>query len=429
MITPVYQGSVKDLLGPVRVKGKNSLIFQYSDAYSIFDWGRMPDHLSEKGACLAIMAASLYEKLQEPSRWVEFSSSKTALELRKGIGQIPNEVKQKASDKRGLPTSLSACFNEIAEKLQKEGLRTHLLGALHSDEIERKTVTETLDAFRLKHFQALDPNERVFRHLAVEKVNVIAPNEESIMGRSVLDYSIVRETPLPRLVPLEVIFRFSLPSGSSMIKKLKDDPGYLKTLPFPAQMAEQEIKPGVEFSFPIVELSTKLETEDRRISLAEALNASGLKAEQLEQVLLQTVWVAGFLKNEFSKLNLNLADGKLEWGISENGDLFLVDAVGPDELRILKGGIQLSKEVLRHHYRKTTWYSGIERAKKTAKEKGVSDWKRFVTEQPQSLSKEKKEIVSQLYMALTNSITEFDWFPNAWSLDHVCEEVQELVKD
>jgi phosphoribosylaminoimidazole-succinocarboxamide synthase len=53
MLPPIlYEGSVKNLRG---VDGQSPLIFEYSNRYSVFDWGAMPDELDNKGASLAFM--------------------------------------------------------------------------------------------------------------------------------------------------------------------------------------------------------------------------------------------------------------------------------------------------------------------------------------------------------------------------------------
>jgi len=60
-------GSVKDLeiiKKPTRTKmgvGR----FHFSDRYSVFDWGEMPDHIEGKGAALCLMGAYCFEKLEE----------------------------------------------------------------------------------------------------------------------------------------------------------------------------------------------------------------------------------------------------------------------------------------------------------------------------------------------------------------------------
>ena len=59
-------GSVKDL----KILKKPSKVelglgqFLFSDRYSIFDWGKMPDHIPNKGAALAIMGAYCFEQAE-----------------------------------------------------------------------------------------------------------------------------------------------------------------------------------------------------------------------------------------------------------------------------------------------------------------------------------------------------------------------------
>jgi phosphoribosylaminoimidazole-succinocarboxamide synthase len=59
-------GSVKDLeivKKPTRgVMGFGR--FHFSDRYSVFDWGEMPDHIDGKGAALCLMGAYCFEKLE-----------------------------------------------------------------------------------------------------------------------------------------------------------------------------------------------------------------------------------------------------------------------------------------------------------------------------------------------------------------------------
>lgn len=56
--TLVHKGSTKD----VYQKGSN-FIFKFSDRYSVFDWGEMPDHLEGKGTALAEFTRVLYTEL------------------------------------------------------------------------------------------------------------------------------------------------------------------------------------------------------------------------------------------------------------------------------------------------------------------------------------------------------------------------------
>ncbi|MBN2396100.1 MAG: phosphoribosylaminoimidazolesuccinocarboxamide synthase, partial [Candidatus Atribacteria bacterium] len=60
-------GSVKDLsvltLPTKEQAGRGR--FYFSDRYSVFDWGEMPDHIEQKGAALCISAAYFFEKLEK----------------------------------------------------------------------------------------------------------------------------------------------------------------------------------------------------------------------------------------------------------------------------------------------------------------------------------------------------------------------------
>ncbi|MBS7616190.1 phosphoribosylaminoimidazolesuccinocarboxamide synthase [Candidatus Bathyarchaeota archaeon] len=60
-------GSVKDL-EIVKKPTKSHMgvgRFHFSDRYSVFDWGEMPDHIEGKGAALCLMGAYCFEKLEE----------------------------------------------------------------------------------------------------------------------------------------------------------------------------------------------------------------------------------------------------------------------------------------------------------------------------------------------------------------------------
>jgi phosphoribosylaminoimidazole-succinocarboxamide synthase len=407
--TPLlYQGSVKDVRGPLRSKGPGqgcpAVIFDYTDAYSVFDWGKMPDLLPHKGESLSIIAADWFEKIENPETWKEFSKSPGALSLRKG-------------------NRFGASFNELGEVLQQQGIRTHYLGVVSSP----AAVTESEVIV-----QSIRDLGTPFKHIAVKPVAVVKPTVVQVMGRSVSDYTQTRQAQAPRLIPLEVVFRFSCPAGSSLIDRARLDPDYLTSIGYNGL----KVGAGEKWDFPVVELFTKLESTDRLLTLSEGLAISGLTAEQLQEVLFKTAWVAGWIKSVCAKKNLELADGKLEWAVGEKGDLILVDAIGPDELRIMSHSsagssaspgdesVQLSKEFLRTFYRPTPWYARVNRAKQEAQVKGASDWKRGVSEGPPPLTPQVRELGSQLYQSLANELTGRVWFTGAWPLSKVIQELK-----
>ncbi|MDI6786323.1 MAG: phosphoribosylaminoimidazolesuccinocarboxamide synthase [bacterium] len=60
-------GSVKDLQIIKNLTENSSGLarFIFSDRYSVFDWGEMPDHIYNKGCAIAILGGYFFEKLEE----------------------------------------------------------------------------------------------------------------------------------------------------------------------------------------------------------------------------------------------------------------------------------------------------------------------------------------------------------------------------
>ena len=48
-----YTGSVKNVLASI--EDPDSLWFAFTDDYSVFDWGKMPDSITNKGKALALI--------------------------------------------------------------------------------------------------------------------------------------------------------------------------------------------------------------------------------------------------------------------------------------------------------------------------------------------------------------------------------------
>lgn len=431
MIPPFYQGSVKDLLGPVPVYGirketDSGVVFRFTDAYSAFDWGKMPDELPDKGKSLAIMGAHIFEKLEDPETWKAFSKTQSALAVRKGITQLPSEA-ARLRRKHGDVTeqSTGSAFNELGERFQKEGLRTHYLGAVRTAEAGDYS-DGALAAY------SMDEVGESVSHMAVREVKVVHPKTEYVLGRQVMNYQDTRESRPPKLIPLEIVFRYGCPEGSSLLKRVKENPQYLAQLPVPqtdTRFLKGKLEPGSQWDFPIVELTTKLESSDRELSFTEALAISGMKASQLQEVFFRTIWVSAWLKHTLGEVGLELWDGKLEWALGPDGEIWLVDSIGPDELRVTHDGIQLSKQFLRNFYDSGEWYQNVQSAKKAAKTQGVADWKKLVSGQPPHLTPEYVEVGSQMYRSLTHLITGKSYFNGVWSLEKVIQRIRELKND
>ena len=391
MFTQLDSSSIKDKIGPVRSGQNDAIVMEFADSYSVFDWGKMPDLLSRKGEALAVLTADFFEKLESPEVWKEFSRSPEALTLRKS-------------------NRFGGIFNEIGEELQSVGLRTYVLGALEAAPSALEITPKKTDELRAP-----------FRHLATLPVSVVRPRMTSVLGRTLPDYYPTRTSPLPRLIPLAMQFRFGCFDGSGLVERVAHDPAYLGSLGFGHLKAEV----GQKWGFPLVELFTKLESTERPIHLAEALALSGVSAGLLQDALLKTAWIAALLKYLCGKRGFELNEGKLEWALSADGKCFLVGLLGPDELRISKGGVFIGKDFLQTFYRRTRWYQAVESARVQAQSQGSSEWKKLVHEVPPSLPVQYKELATHCYLALSNELTGRKWFPEAWPLEQVVTRLRE----
>ena len=84
----LLEGSVKNIRG---TKGVTPYIFEYSDRYSVFDWGAMPNQLEGKGKSLAFMAWMFFDLMGDAKRW---ESWKLSPELEKIVGsaELPRTI-------------------------------------------------------------------------------------------------------------------------------------------------------------------------------------------------------------------------------------------------------------------------------------------------------------------------------------------------
>lgn len=346
----IYEGSVKNLWQ----LGDSRLEFEYTDAYSVFDWGRMPDALAHKGEALAAIGAYFFKEISRSEAWKSVRSSKW---LKSFTGTLKQTIER-----------------ELAV-LEREGMKSHF--------IERSAQNK----------------------LVVQRVSVHRPACHALAGQALNHYSRKGWDDLTRLIPLEVVFRFGMPKGSSLVERLT--PAYARQLGLAGQPREGEL-----FTVPVVEFFTKLEDTDRFLTWEQALNYSGLEFEQFEQVVARTFCLAIYLADKFGDKGLELWDGKFEWALID-GKPALVDSIGPDELRLLdpKTRTQISKEFLRLFYRNTPWFEAVKQAKKEAATDPSVDWKELVLKrvgEPPGLSAEFRAAADALYPTLAKTVTGTD---------------------
>jgi phosphoribosylaminoimidazole-succinocarboxamide synthase len=319
----VIQKPTRDAMGVGR--------FHFSDRYSVFDWGEMPDHIDGKGKALCLMGAYCFERLEE------------------------------------------------------KGIKTHYNGLVDAD-------GKVVRFKELKH-----PSST----MEVSLVNVYKPETRASQGKFTYDYSIYTNKLKNCLIPLEIIYRNGLPEGSSVFKRLEQGKTTLKDLGL-----DHNPKPGERFTKPLFDVSTKLEETDRYVTWEEAQEISGLTDFELIAVKSVLSKVDDTITEMACHAKLENEDGKIELAFDEARKLMVVDVVGTlDECRFTYEGFHVSKEIARQFYKKTSWYTDVEEAKKTAEAKGVKDWKALCKSQPPKLDAKLKTLISHMYMAAANELT------------------------
>lgn len=226
-------------------------VFEFTDAYSVFHYGKMPDRILGKGEAIARMAAFNFELIE----------------------------------RSGVPT----------------------------------------------HFRRFDPPDRIeFALLPTPDParDAIEPGSGNYM------------------IPLQVVFRNSLPQGASVFRRLEEGTVTLAQLGF-----RSKPQPGDQLERPLIEFTTKREEIDRFVTDEEARAIAGLSEEDVQRIKSLVQRIDAVLTEHATKVGLEHADGKVEFGKLPDGEIILVDNAGtPDENRFLFDGQHVGKQVMRDHY-------------------------------------------------------------------------------
>jgi len=339
-------GSVKDLevcrFPAVEASGVGR--FSFSDRYSVFDWGEMPDHIQNKGASLCLVSAYFFERLEE------------------------------------------------------KGIKTHYRGVVEHGEVKKLAeLTEPATS------------------MEVSLLRVIKP---PVKGND-YDYSAYQKEKANFLIPLEIIYRRSLPAGSSVFKRLREGSLKLEDLGL-----KESPSPGQVLEKPLLDVSTKLEASDRYISWQEAKKIAGLNGDEPEEIKRTVLLISELITQEAGKAGLINEDGKVELGFDENRQLMVVDVLGTlDECRFTFDGMPVSKEIARIFYQGTDWYREVENAKK----KDQVNWRKVVKSSPPPLPQHLKNMIAMLYCAGANEVTGRVWFKNLPLLPEIVQEIRQVL--
>ncbi|MGM0591385.1 MAG: phosphoribosylaminoimidazolesuccinocarboxamide synthase, partial [Halobacteriota archaeon] len=302
--------------------------FVFTDDYSVFDWGKMPDELPGKGASLCTTGAFNFELLDD------------------------------------------------------EGIPTHYRGVVEDREVV-----------------ALDDAAGPPREMAIELTQV--PDLPYEGGE--YDYDAYHDAAGTNyLIPLEIVFRNTVPVGSSLRRRADPATFGLDDDEWPAEV--------VDLPEPVVEFSTKYEEQDRYLDREVADRIAGhASIDQLEALALE---VDRHLTERAEETGFVHEDGKIEC-LYYDGDVVVADVVGTfDENRFSYDGQEVSKEVVRQFCKRESpeWVEAVSAAKSEATERGIADWRSLCAVDPPTLPESVVEAVADMYAAGTNAYTGSEWF-------------------
>jgi len=326
--------------------GRGSFVF--TDDYSVFDWGKMPDEIPDKGASLCTMGAYNFQLVEE--------------------NHVPTHY---------------------------EGVRIEPDG----DTLE---LGEALSA-------GTPPEEMVISLTQVPDL----PERDGEY-----DYEAYHaEAGENYLIPLEIVFRSRVGTGSSLRRR---------TDPTDHGLDYDEWPDGaVELDDPIVEFSTKYEEQDRYLDREEAERIAGTASlDRLEELALA---VDHLVTDTAADADLVHEDGKIEC-LYYDGQIQVADVVGTfDENRFSYDGQQVSKEVIRQYHKRTQpdWVAAVSAAKKRATAESIADWRSLCNKSPAPLDESVVGAARDLYCAGTNAYIDGNVF-DAPALDDAVDAVRDL---
>ena len=317
--------------------------FVFTDDYSVFDWGKMPDAIPNKGASLCAMGAANFEALEAA------------------------------------------------------GIPTHYRGVVSNGKVV-----------------GLDTVATPPREMAIELTQVPELPHEGWT----YDYDAYHDAAGENyLIPLEIVFRNTVPVGSSL--RSRADPGDF------GLALESWPEGPVDLPEAVVEFSTKYEESDRYLSRENADYIAGkADIDALESIARE---VNELVTRKAADAGLKHEDGKIEC-LYHDGEIRVADVVGTfDENRFSYGGQQLSKEVLRQYHKRTqpAWVEAVSDAKSRAKADGVADWRELCSRTPEPLEGHVVDAVRDMYAAGTNAYLGRELF-DAPPLEAAIETIETL---
>jgi phosphoribosylaminoimidazole-succinocarboxamide synthase len=196
------------------------------------------------------------------------------------------------------------------------------------------------------------------KRMRVKKVNIIH------------DYSKINNSTKNYLIPLEFICRYYV--AGSLYNRVQAGKIDTNKLGFPNNA---KLEYGSELPEPYIEVTTKLEPVDRSLSLEEAMKISGLTREEYQTICETILSLDMKINSEIKSRGLIHVDGKKEFAFNAERNLMLIDTFGTadedrfwDRTKYDDGEfVELSKEYVRQHYKRSNYYDALTKAREAGK--------------------------------------------------------------
>ena len=347
---------------PASAEGLGRGRFVFTDAYSVFDWGQMPDPVPRKGASLCTMGGFNFELLES--------------------AEIP----------------------------------THYRGVIDPGRDADADVEDEPEAVPLTESTA-PPTE-----MAIDLTQVPdLPYEGPDAG---YDYDAFHAAGAENyLVPLEVVFRNRVPVGSSL--RRRTTPADFELDAALGIDADDWPDEPVDLPEPVVEFSTKYEQQDRYLTRAEADAIAGVAdiealeslARDVNRVVTERADEVGFV-HEDGKIECLYTDGELR-----GADV--VGTFDENRFSYDGRGISKEVVRQWYKANDPAWVDAVSEAKTGVSGRDIDDWRELCDDDPDPLPPAVVGAISDLYAAGTNAYTGREWF-DVLDIETALDAVDEL---
>jgi phosphoribosylaminoimidazole-succinocarboxamide synthase len=159
---------------------------------------------------------------------------------------------------------------------------------------------------------------------------------------------------------LELLFRIG--ASEKFCWRVKRGEVLLKDVHLPEGVA---LAPGVKFTRPYVEASTKWDDVDTYLTAEKASELTGINLSKLEELYDWIGEIGMELDALYVSIGFELVDGKVEVARNpKNGEFVLIDGISLDELGVVKDGEHYGKNLLRHWLKENEpdWVTALKQA-------------------------------------------------------------------